>query len=80
MTLHPTKIIMKSSHERRLTVILLQIAKCCGTIDYSEDVCSECRDRIKKCSRLVGRWQISLVEYAKLVRRVFVEYRSDWYG
>ena len=65
MTLCPIEIsliIMKSSYEQRLTAVILQIAKCCGTIDYSEDVCIECRERIKKCSRLIWRWQIWVVK------------------
>ena len=70
---------MRPEHQRRLTAILMQIAECCGEVEYNRNICNECNIRIKKCSRLVGRWKIPLIEYAKFVQEVFEMYRKDDY-
>lgn len=68
---------MKFSHEQRFTAILFQIMECCGNAKSPSSICNDCKERMKKCSRLTIRWAISLPEYAQFVRDVCIEFKSE---
>lgn len=58
-------------------MLLFQIVECCGGIDHNESVCTACRVRIIKCSKLVARGQMALPYYIRLIRDVMVESRKE---
>lgn len=61
--------IVAYKYEKRLEVLLTQVAECCGSRNDGK-VCSDCKLRIAKCSRLLAKSQIPLPYYIKLVRSI----------
>lgn len=64
-------------YEKRIIYLLSRIIECCGEIGHNESVCTDCKIRIAKCSRLVKRGQIPLPYYMTLVRVETEESRKE---
>ena len=60
-------------YEKRIEAILFRIVKCCGGIAHGESVCTACKIRVMKCSKLVVRGQMPLSYFVVLVRDMIVE-------
>lgn len=64
---------MAYKYEKRIVALLFRIAECCGGIDHDGGVCTACKIRIVKCSKLMARGQIPLPYYVELVRDAMTE-------
>ena len=64
---------MMYKYEKRIEALLFRVVLCCGGIDHGGSVCTACKIRIVKCSKLVARGQIPLSYYVELVRDVMTE-------
>lgn len=72
---HQTRAAVEYKYEKRIVALLFQIAECCGGIDHghAEGICTACKIRIVKCSKLMVRGQIPLPYYVELVRDAMTE-------
>lgn len=70
--LHWIKVVVYK-YEKRIVMLLSRIAECCGGIDHDGSVCTACKVRIIKCSKLVARGQMALSYYVALIRDVMAE-------
>jgi len=70
---------MLKKYHNRLNYLLTEVTKCCGQLEDTSCICPHCNIRIQKCVRLVKKWQIPLVDYIKLVRAVYKEFKRNNY-
>lgn len=63
-------MIYKYKYEKRIETILFRIVECCGGIDHGESVCTACKIRAMKCTKLVARGHMPLFYYMGLIRDI----------
>jgi hypothetical protein len=77
---HQAEVVVVYKYEKRIVALLFRIVECCGGIDYNhnEGVCTACKIRIVKCSKLMVRGQIPLLYYVELVRNVMTKSKGNY--
>ena len=61
--------MFEKRYNNRLKYLIKGITECCGHGGTS--LCPACTLRMKKCRNLVKRWHISLIDFVKLIKKIY---------
>jgi len=61
--------MLEKKYNNRLKYLLENIAECCG--HECTSLCPACTRRMKKCHNLIKRWHISLIDFVKLIKKIY---------